>query len=189
MSQAVTKYSSALGEVLRERRRKGLRQTQNMLRDRDRRRRTRGTVRPAATRPPGRESLGSSSGAARRRAVGDQQRGQRAAVAKDDVAEAAALIDTRMPLQQFERSVDRRRLERRQRGVRRTVAASGLFERDRPLGETELDGAILVIAGRLARQRGQARSRDSSGARTPAAGRKRHARRQRPPRLQHRAPR
>jgi hypothetical protein len=54
---------------------------------------------------------------------------------------------------------DRRRLERRQRGVWRIAAAPGVLEPDRPLGKIEIDGAVLVIAGCLARQRGQARSR------------------------------
>ena len=102
----------------------------------------------------------------RRRTVGDEQRGEGAAVAKHDVAEAAALIDTGMPLQQLQRSVDRWRLERRERGVRRTVAAPGVFERDRPLGEIEFDGAVLVIAGRLARQPTPGANASSSCART-----------------------
>ena len=128
-------------------------------------RRSRPATMNPTKRPAGRDatagpaSLGSSSGRRRRRSIGDEQRGDRAAVAKDDVAEPAALIDTGMPLEHLQRSVDRWRHERRERGVRRTIAARRLFERDRSLGEIEFDGAVLVIAGRLTRQHRQARSR------------------------------
>ena len=88
----------------------------------------------------------------RRRAAGDEQRREHAAVAKHHVAEAAALIDTGVPLQHLQCSIDCWRLERRERGVRRTVAAPSVVERDRSLREIEFDGAVLMIASCLARQ-------------------------------------
>jgi hypothetical protein len=89
----------------------------------------------------------------------------------------------------LERSVDRHRLERGERGVRPTIPEAGVFQRDRSLGETECDGAVLMIAGCLTRQRGQARSRIRVADEQSASGRKGDARRERPPRLQYRTPR
>ena len=124
-------------------------------------------------------------GSGRRCSVGYEQRHGDAMEMEDEVPEAAALIDTRVSFDRLERPINRRQLQRRQLDIRRTVPAASFVERNGTLREIEAQSAILMIAGRHAGQRGEARSRTDVAHQCTAARHQNHTCRHRPPRSQH----